>query len=134
MDQDIQKRFQLFEQEKLAPPTITHFVYDILLWLEHTSHYPCTEETAGPLASHLMLALTRVLHGEDLDAAWNPDVHEEALDLSILNPWANHIQHQTQQTLHITLPDEEIDFVLLHLGSFLLQYHDPRVSHLNASC
>jgi hypothetical protein len=132
MDQAIQTRLKVYEQEKLAPPAIVAFVHDILLWLEQTTHHPCTEETAGAFASHLMLALARVQHGEALEAAWDLSVHEEAEKLHILDSWATYIQQQAQQVLGLALSAEEIDFVLLHLGTFLMHYNDPLVSHIVA--
>ncbi|HEY4388654.1 MAG TPA: hypothetical protein VGN34_29745 [Ktedonobacteraceae bacterium] len=132
MDQDIQVRLKVYEQEELASPAVVAFVRDILLWLEQTSHHPCTEETAGTFASHLMLALTRVQHGETLESLWDQGVHEEAEKLHVLDSWATHIQQQTQEVLGLTLPHEEVDFVLLHLGTFLMHYDDPLVSHIVA--
>jgi hypothetical protein len=118
MDQQLQERFRVYEQENLASPEIVNFVRDILLWLEHTSHHPCTEEGTGPFASHLMLALARVSQGEALGSAWNPGVHEEAMGLAPLIPWAEHIQREAKRFLGLTLPPEELDFLLLHLGAF----------------
>ena len=131
MDQQIQERLRVYEQEGLASPDIVKFVRNILLWLEQTSHHPCTEETVGTLASHLMLALARVSRGEELGSSWDPGVHEEAMGLASLLPWAEHIQNQAQQVLGLTLPSEEIDFLLLHLGAFLLHYDDPQLSTTN---
>lgn len=132
MDQSIQNRLKVYEQEKLAAPSVVSCVHDILLWLEQTTHHPCTEETAGDFASHLMLALTRVQRGEALESAWNPEVHAEAGELHILDSWATHIQRYVQQVLGLTLPSEEVDFVLLHLGTFLMRHGDPLVSHIVA--
>lgn len=132
MDQDIQNRLKVYEQEKLASPGVVSCVHDILLWLEQTAHHPCTEETAGDFASHLMLALARVQRGEVLESAWTPDVHAEAEELQMLESWATHIQEYVQQALGLTLPPEEVDFILLHLGTFLMRYDDPLVSHLAA--
>jgi hypothetical protein len=118
MDQQLRERFRVYEQENLASPEIVNFVRDIFLWLEHTSHHPCTEESVGTFASHLMLALARVGRGEELGSAWNPGVHEEAMSLTPLIPWAEHIQCEAKQILGLTLPPEELDFLLLHLGAF----------------
>ncbi|MBV9231092.1 MAG: hypothetical protein JOZ18_17410 [Chloroflexi bacterium] len=127
MDQQIKERLRVYEQEDLASPAIVTFVRTILLWLEQTSHYDCTEEAAGPLASHLMLALARVSRGEELGSVWDSGVHEEAMGLASLISWAEHIHDQAKQSLGLTLPPEEIDFLLLHLGAFLLHYNDPQV-------
>ncbi|GCE48271.1 PRD domain-containing protein [Thermosporothrix hazakensis] len=133
MDQTIQERLQLFEQEEIVAPAIAGFVRNMLLWLEERSKHPCTEESAGTLASHLMMALERVRKGEGLGDTWDPDVHQEALQLSILQPWAEHIRAQAQQELHLSLPDEEVDFLLLHLGAFFLHYNDPMLENIGAS-
>lgn len=131
MDQQIQERLRVYEQEGLASPAIVAFVRSILLWLEQTANHPCTEETAGPFASHLMLALARVSRGEGLDGAWDSAVHEEAQTLTTLLSWAEYVQRQAYQVLELKLPPEEIDFILLHLGTFLLRYDDPRVASIS---
>jgi hypothetical protein len=131
MDQQLQERLRVYEQENLASPDIVNFVRDILLWLEHTSHHPCTEENVGTFASHLMLALARVSRGEVLGSAWHPSVHQEAMTLAPLIPWAEHIQHKARQVLGLTLPPEEFDFLLLHLGVFMLRYDDPLLAQRN---
>ena len=131
MDQQLQERFRVYEQEGLASPEIVNFVRIILLWLEQISHHPCTEESVGNLASHLMLALARVSRGEELGSAWDPGVHEEAMGLTPLIPWAENIQSEAKQVLGLTLPPEEFDFLLLHLGVFMLHYNDPLLSQGN---
>ncbi|QBD82590.1 PRD domain-containing protein [Ktedonosporobacter rubrisoli] len=132
MEQDIQERLHIYEREGLASHQVVQFVHDMLSWLEQSTHYTCNEETTGPLASHLMLALERVQRGEDLGSAWDLEVHNQARQLSALLPLATYIQQQALQQLHISLPSEEIDFVLLHLGAFLARNNDPRVAHLEA--
>lgn len=128
MDQQIQKRLRVYEQENLASPEVVQCVHNVLQWLEQISRHDCTEETAGAFASHLMLALARVQQGEQLGDAWNQGVHEEAIALTTLLPWAEYIQHQIKHELGLVLPPEETDFLLLHLGTFLLRYNDPLVS------
>lgn len=131
MDQQLQERFRVYEQEDLASSDIVNFVRIILLWLEQTSHHPCTEESVGTFASHLMLALARVSRGEELGSAWDPGVHEEAMSLTPLIPWAEHIRSEAKQVLGLTLPPEEFDFILLHLGVFMLHYNDPLLQQRN---
>lgn len=131
MDQQLEERLRVYKQENLATPDIVNFVRSILLWLEQTSHHSCTEESVGTLASHLMLALARVSMGEELGSAWDLAVHEEAMSLAPLISWAEHIQHKASQVLGLTLPPEEIDFLLLHLGAFLIRYNDPLLSQEN---
>ena len=131
MDQQMQERLQVFEREGLASAAIVKFVQETLLWLEQASHHRCTEETAGALASHLMLALARVSKQEPLGDAWDPGVYEEAMTLTTLLPWAQHIRDQASHELGLELPPEENDFLLLHLGTFLLHYNDPLVSQVS---
>jgi hypothetical protein len=128
MDQLIQERLRVYEQEGLASSEIVKCVHGVLQWLEQTSHHDCTEEAAGTFASHLMLALVRVSHGEQLGKAWDQGVHEEAMTLSALLLWVEHIQERASSELGLMLPPEETDFLLLHLGTFLLHYNDPLVS------
>jgi hypothetical protein len=127
MDQQIQERLRVYEQENLASPEVVQCVHNVLQWLEQISHHDCTEETAGALASHLLLALARVQRGEQLGDAWNQGVHAEAMALTALLPWAEHIHHQVKRELDLILPAQETDFILLHLGTFLLRYNDPLV-------
>jgi transcriptional regulatory protein LevR len=127
MDQQIQERLQIYEREGLASPAIVKCVHGVLQWLEQTSQHDCTEEFAGTFASHLLLALMRVSQGEQLGEAWNQDVHDEAITLYTLLPWVQHIQKHISDELSLTLPPEETDFLLLHLGTFLLNYNDPLV-------
>ena len=131
MDQQLEERLRVFEQENLVSPDIVNFVRGILLWLEQTSHHSCTEESVGTFASHLMLALARVSRGEELGSAWDPAVHEEAMGLTSLISWAEHIQHEASLTLGLPLPPEELDFLLLHLGAFMIRYNDPLLSQEN---
>lgn len=128
MDRQLQERLYVYEQEDLASPQIVDMVRNILLWLEHTSHHLCTEESAGTFASHLMLALVRIKRGEALGAAEDAGVHEETMHLTSYIPWAEYIQYRAKQVLDITLPQEEFDFLLLHLGAFLAYYNDLQLS------
>jgi hypothetical protein len=124
MDQQLQDRLDLFEQERLAAPEIVEFVRSTLLWLEREARRSCTEETAGPFASHIMLALERVRKGEELGSAWDAVVHEEAEEYAQQQPlqsWAEYIQRSTHERLRLVLPPEEYDFLLLHLASFFLR-------------
>lgn len=123
MDQELQDRLCVFAQEGLAAPEIVEFVRGTLLWLEQMAQRSCTEETAGPFACHLMLALERVRRGEELGSAWDTVVHEEAAEYAGQQPlqsWAEHIQRTAHETLSLALPPEEYDFLLLHLASFSL--------------
>ncbi len=128
MDRQLQERLHIYEREGLASPQIVNMVRDIILWLEHTSHHLCTEDSVGTFASHLMLALARINRGEVLGSAWNPGVHEEAMSLTPFIPWAEYIQRETKHVLDLTLPQEEFDFLLLHLGAFLAYYNDSLLS------
>ena len=120
MDRQLQERLHVYEQEKLASPQIVSLVRDILLWLEHTSLHFCTEERAGSFASHLMLALMRIERGERVGVPLSQSGHEEAMSLTSFIPWAEHIQREVKQVLGLTLPSEEFDFLLLHIGAFMV--------------
>jgi len=124
MDQKLQERLRVYEQEDLASPEVVNVVRDILLWLEDTSYHPSNEESVGAFASHLMLALMRIHRGESLESAWDSGVHEEAMGLTPVIPWAEHIQREIKRVLGLTLPPEEFDFLLLHVGAFLAHYDD----------
>lgn len=132
MDMQLQERLRIFEQEDLASSAIVAFVRETLLWLEVESGYACTEESAGTLASHLMLALARIERGEELGSTWGQDVHEEAQQMAPIFSWAEELRMRALQQLSLTLPAEEMDFLMLHLGAFLLRNNDPRLAHLDA--
>ncbi len=128
MDRQLQERLYVYEQEKLASRQVVSLVRDILLWLEHTSLHSCTEKNAGPFASHLLLALMRMQRGELLGVAWSHHVHEEAMGLTSFIPWVEHIQREVKQVLGFTLPSEEFDFLLLHIGAFMAHHYDSFLS------
>ncbi|WP_376794900.1 hypothetical protein [Thermogemmatispora sp.] len=124
MKPDLEQRLTVFESERLAAPPIVTFVRQVLAWLEQAAQCPGDEEHMGPLASHLLLALERVRRGEDLGSAWSPLVHEEASSLKALphlEDWARQIREQAHQQLGLSLPAEEEDFLLLHLGALVLR-------------
>lgn len=128
MDRQLQERLHVYEQEKLASLQIVSVVRDILLWLEHTSLHFCTEESAGSFASHLMLALMRIERGERVGVPLSQSGHEEAMSLTSFIPWAEHIQREVKQVLGLTLPSEEFDFLLLHIGAFMGHYDNSFLS------
>ncbi|GAC1469553.1 MAG: hypothetical protein PVS3B1_17950 [Ktedonobacteraceae bacterium] len=125
MDQQLQERLHVYRQKHLVSQQIVHVVNDILLWLERTSHHPCTEENIGTFASHLMLALGRIEQGETPGSLWDASVHAEAMRQTPLIPWAEHIEHEVQRILGLALPPEEFDFLLLHLAAFQARSNDP---------
>ncbi|MBX5455671.1 MAG: hypothetical protein IRZ31_02120 [Thermogemmatispora sp.] len=128
MEQDLEQRLAIFEREGLAAPAIVAFVRQILKWLEQEAQCPGDEEHMGPLASHLLLALERIRRGEGLGSAWSPLVHEEASALKVLprlQDWAGQIRAQALQQLDLSLPAEEEDFLLLHLGALVLRGQEP---------
>ncbi|MBX5450352.1 PRD domain-containing protein [Thermogemmatispora sp.] len=124
MEADLEQRLTVFEREGLAAPQIVAFVREIVSWLEQEAQCKGDEEHMGPLVSHLLLALERVRRGEELGSAWSPLVQQEASALRTLphlQDWAEAIREQARQRLGLSLPPEEEDFLLLHLGALLLR-------------
>nr|BBH93215.1 hypothetical protein KTA_14140 [Thermogemmatispora argillosa] len=127
MEADLEQRLTVFEREGLAAPEIVAFVREIAGWLEQEAQCIGDEEHMGPLISHLLLALERVRRGEELGSAWSPLVHEEANALRTLprlQAWAEAIRERARQRLGLSLPAQEEDFLLLHLGALVLRGQD----------
>ncbi|MEU7483577.1 PRD domain-containing protein [Streptomyces sp. NPDC042319] len=116
MEDRLALRIQLFRESGQAPQQVTRFVEEELTALAAEGH-TVTEETAGMLTSHLVMALTRLLNGEPIEQfltdeevaaelAGHPDAVERARAVSF----------RAEKELGASLPDSEINFLAMHLA------------------
>ncbi|WP_052864937.1 PRD domain-containing protein [Streptomyces niger] len=116
MEDRLALRIQVFRDSGQAPPQVMRFVEEELGALAAEGH-TVTEDTAGMLTSHLVMALTRLLNGEPIEQfltdeevaaelAGHPDAVERARAVSL----------RAERELGATLPDSEINFLAMHLA------------------
>jgi hypothetical protein len=119
MDADLDRRFELFEQNGMVDPDISAFVRDELVALERDGSV-ITDETAGPFATHLLMALQRCRRGEPVEPtlaeevvaaelAGRPDAVAAAAALS-----------KRALGLGVEIPPTEVSFVALHLAALTM--------------
>ncbi|MFJ4922640.1 transcriptional antiterminator [Streptomyces sp. NPDC088725] len=123
MDDQLALRIRLFREGGRVRPEVAAFVADELNILTAEGQ-TVTENTAGMLTSHLMMALTRLLDGEPVEQfrtdaqvaaqlAENPEAVARARALSV----------RAGRELGAPLPASEIGFLSLHLA--VLAQHSP---------
>jgi hypothetical protein len=116
MDRLLAKRLDIFERTGQVAPDICRFVRDELDALDAAGG-AVTEESAGTLASHLLLALQRARDGAALtefpadetvraELAGHPDAVERARTLAA----------RARSVLGAVLPEQEVRFLALHLA------------------
>lgn len=116
MDDTLQTRLRLFDESGEADQRAVAFVRAELEQLGRQG-LTVTEDTAGMLTSHLVMALTRALSGEALstfhtdeqvagELAEHPDAVAAARDLA----------SRARRQLDIDLPHTEINFLAMHLA------------------
>ncbi|MFI9027198.1 PRD domain-containing protein [Streptomyces sp. NPDC053560] len=116
MEDRLALRIQLFQESGQAPQQVTRFVEEELTALAAEGH-TVTEDTAGMLTSHLVMALTRLLNGEpieqfltDEEVAAELTGHPDAVER------ARAVSFRAEKELGATLPDSEINFLAMHLA------------------
>lgn len=116
MEDRLALRLQLFRDSGQAPPQVTRFVEEELTALAAEGH-PVTEDTAGLLTSHLVMALTRLLSGEPIEQfLTDEDVAVELADHPRAVERARAISLRAKKELGDALPDSEINFLAMHLA------------------
>ena len=116
MEAQLAHRIQLFRESGQVRPEVADFVAGELEALASEGR-TVTEETAGMLTSHLLMALTRLLDGEAIEQfltdeqvaaelAGHPDAVARARTVSV----------RAQRELGAPLPDSEINFLGMHLA------------------
>ncbi|WP_131735562.1 transcriptional antiterminator [Actinomadura roseirufa] len=116
MDRLLDERLETFEKTGQVAPEICRFVRTELDALDAAGG-EVTEESAGTLTSHLLLALQRARDGEALtgfeaddavraELAGHPDALERAAALA----------ERARSVLGVGLPGQEVRFLALHLA------------------
>jgi hypothetical protein len=116
MDDQLALRITLFRESGQVGPEVAAFVTDELDALAAEGH-TITEDTAGMLTSHLMMALTRLVDGEPVERFPTDDAvaaelagHPEAVER------ARAISARSAREFGAALPESEINFLSLHLA------------------
>ncbi|MEU8122518.1 PRD domain-containing protein [Spirillospora sp. NPDC049024] len=116
MDRQLAERLEIFERTGQVAPEICRFVRAELDVLDAAGS-EITEESAGTLTSHLLLALQRARDGGALteftadetvraELAGHPDALEQAAALA----------ERAESALDVVLPGQEVRFLALHLA------------------
>lgn len=121
MDERLALRIELFRAGGQVRPEVADFVTAELTALAAEGR-TVTEETAGMLTSHLMMALTRLLDGEsisetraDAQIAEGLAAHPDALER------AGRIAARAERALGAALPASEVAFLGMHLAVLALR-------------
>ncbi|MEV0374291.1 transcriptional antiterminator [Streptomyces sp. NPDC050636] len=116
MESPLARRIRIFRESGRVRPEVAAFVADELEALAAEGRR-VTEDSAGMLTSHLLMALTRLLDGESVeefhtDAAVAAELagHPEAVAR------ARAVAVRAGRELGATLPRSEINFLALHLA------------------
>ena len=116
MDDLLAQRIQLFREGGQVRPEVADFVTGELTALADEGR-PVTEESAGMLTSHLMMALTRLLDGEAIEEfAADEQIAAELADRPAAVARARTTAERARDTLGAALPESEINFLAMHLA------------------
>lgn len=116
MEEKLALRIQLFRQTGQVRAEVAEFVEGELDGLA-ASGRTVTEETAGMLTSHLMMALTRLVNGEALaEFPTDESVAAELADRTEAVELAEQIAVRAQQALGALPPRSEVNFLAMHLA------------------
>ncbi|NSC24391.1 PRD domain-containing protein [Streptomyces albus subsp. chlorinus] len=116
MDDQLALRIQLFRDGGQVRPEVADFVETELAALAGEGA-PVTEETAGMLTSHLMMALTRLLDGEPIEEFLTDEqVAAELADHPSAVERARRTAARAEAELGATLPGSEVNFLAMHLA------------------
>ncbi|MET9497329.1 PRD domain-containing protein [Streptomyces sp. NPDC006552] len=116
MDDQLALRIRLFRESGQVAPEVADFVATELAALESEGR-TVTEESAGMLTSHLMMALTRLLSGAPIDQFLTDEqVAAELADHPEAVERARRTSARAHADLGASLPDSEINFLAMHLA------------------
>lgn len=116
MDEQLALRIQLFREGGQVRPEVADFVTAELAALADEGA-PVTEETAGMLTSHLMMALTRLLDGEPIEEFLTDEqVAAELAAHPAAVERARQVAERAEGRLCAALPTSEVNFLALHLA------------------
>lgn len=123
MDDQLALRIKLFREGGQVRPEVATFVTAELDALA-TEGRTVTEETAGTLTSHLMMAFTRLLDGEPIaEFPTDSAVAAELAGHPAAVARARTVAARAASELGASLPESEINFLGLHLA--LLDQNSP---------
>ncbi|MFI0241231.1 PRD domain-containing protein [Streptomyces sp. NPDC016845] len=116
MDDQLALRIRLFREGGQVGPDVAEFVTTELAALENEGN-TVTEESAGMLTSHLMMALTRLMDGAPIEQFLTDDqVAAELADHPDAVARARLLAARARGALGRTLPESEINFLAMHLA------------------
>lgn len=116
MDDQLALRIQLFREGGEVRPEVADFVTAELTALADEGR-PVTEETAGMLTSHLMMALTRLLDGAPIEAFLTDEqVADELSGHPEAVARARRTAARANTELGAELPTSEINFLAMHVA------------------
>ncbi|MBO8201330.1 PRD domain-containing protein [Streptomyces smyrnaeus] len=116
MDDQLALRIQLFREGGQVRPEVVDFVTAELAALADEGA-PVTEETAGMLTSHLMMALTRLLDGEPIEQFQTDEqIAAELADHPAAVERARRVAARAEKELGAALPGSEVNFMAMHLA------------------
>ncbi|MFF1684402.1 MULTISPECIES: PRD domain-containing protein [unclassified Streptomyces] len=116
MDDQLALRIRLFREGGQVRPEVADFVSAELAALAARGH-EVTEQTAGMLTSHLMMALTRLVDGEPIEQFLTDEqVAAELADHPRAVAGAREVAARACEQLGATLPDSEVNFLAMHLA------------------
>jgi hypothetical protein len=117
VDDELERRLRFFEDAGSVDVDLCGFVRDELDALA-ADGFLITEETAGMLTSHLLMALQRVRAEEPVDVPAEADLIASQLagfDDAVSR--AAGLAHRARDDHSVALPSHEVDFVALHLAT-----------------
>ncbi|NGO70692.1 PRD domain-containing protein [Streptomyces boncukensis] len=116
MDDQLAHRIQLFREGGQVRPEVADFVTGELTALADEGR-PVTEESAGMLTSHLMMALTRLLNGEAIEEfSADEQIAAELAGRPEAVARARTTARRAREALGAALPESEINFLAMHLA------------------
>ncbi|MEV5123562.1 transcriptional antiterminator [Streptomyces decoyicus] len=115
MDSRLARRIRLFRDSGQVRPEVAAFVTAELETLAAEGR-PVTEDSAGMLTSHLLMALTRLLDGATVGPAGTEAVAEELAAHPEALARARAVAIRAENELGASLPGPEVHFLALHLA------------------
>ncbi|MFE5048472.1 PRD domain-containing protein [Streptomyces sp. NPDC056637] len=116
MDDQLALRIRLFREGGQVRPEVADFVTAELTALAERGN-EVTEQTAGMLTSHLMMALTRLVDGEPIEQFLTDEqVAAELAGHPHAVSGAHEVAARARERLGATLPDSEVNFLAMHLA------------------
>ncbi|MFC4493998.1 PRD domain-containing protein [Streptomyces ovatisporus] len=116
MEEKLALRIRLFRESGQVRADVADFVRVELEALAEEGR-SVTEETAGMLTSHLMMALNRAQNGESIEESpAEGDIAAELAEVPAAVEAAQQITARAERTLGASLPSSEVGFLALHLA------------------